>query len=641
MHLALNLSWIWVLLHEESGYFVLMLMITVSIFIGYYSFGLHKKASTRMKAIFFNLMTVFIFLVISGWFFGDKSKYLILAEALLSIFYVLFFLIIPGFYLLKLINQKYFDNRTSFILAIPVSVFCYAVFFIFLQFLKAPALIYLLLNCTFIILLIVLSIKRKIFGELFRLDLASNYAVLLLLMSIIISISYVLVNINNPELEINNQYIAGRGFHRLPGDNYIPFLSSRVFSTYSEPWAGTVRGWTMGDRPPLMGVVHSIISEHGSSFYFFQIVGTILNSLFLIPVVFIARRIFRSPGAAYLTPLAVLFNGFIFINISYTWPKLFGAYFILTGISLIISRKLDKKMSVIIGVLFSLGGLCHGGALLSLPVLFSFLGVYLLFTDGFKTTSKNLLLILLAFVLVLSPWTIYKKANPKINTNRLIGNFVPYEKDMSIVESVNELFKRYPLKKQLEIRTSNFRKIIAGNNLKQTTIAVFSGDWAPYHHRAYTGEFYSPIIAIGEVQIIISSIVGLAILFLSIFRRADFLMMINSKYLFTFFGFVAMSYIFNILAQMSATMNHTLPYTELILGIALFSGIAFSFNLTLRLFTMSLVTIRFLYYIFYTSSKHGFFLLDFFNSVLILAVFALLILSVKFIDLSNQSARSG
>jgi hypothetical protein len=301
------------------------------------------------------LVIITVFLIASKMWV-THSKYVVLFGTTFKILLFLFALFVPGFFLLKLLKKNYFDNNTAFLLAAPTSITLFSIIFIILQIFKSPPLWYFVFNIGVTILIISMAYKNKITKEILYIDNTLKYGFILIVIGAVMATSYIAVNTDNPTQEVNTWTIpANRGFNHLPSDNGLQYDTAMVFANYRQPWSWGLHDWTMGDRPPLLGVVNATIALSLATpaallfnlkpivypFWYYEIIGIVLNLLFILPLTFLARKVFNNEKTIYFVPLAVLLNGFIFLNIYFTWPKLLATYFALLSIAFLFSRPIS------------------------------------------------------------------------------------------------------------------------------------------------------------------------------------------------------------------------------------------------------------------------------------------------------------
>ncbi|UCC39468.1 MAG: hypothetical protein JSV96_17060 [Candidatus Aminicenantes bacterium] len=563
-----------------------------------------------------------------------------LIKSILKILYFLLFLFIPGFYFLKILNRKYFNNNISILLSCPTSIFIFGLLFLLLQILSSPPIIYSVLIGGFITSLLLIAYKKGLINELFRISRIYHYAILLILIGAIINVCFVSIgneSANDISSWEHSRNIADRGLHTLPGDNYAPYQTATVFIKNSKPWV--TKNWTMGDRPPLMGVInciwsHFTLNSENYSFWNYEIVGIVLNILFILPCTIISSRFFRDPHVYYIVPIAILLNTFVFLNIYYTWPKLMEAFFILLIIALFMNKRIGYLSMSIAGILAGMGLLSHGLAILSLPILLTLSMIVL-----FKLKSLKHLVPFIGFILLLqSPWIAYKKLHPSINTNHLLYHYIPTEKyPDDPIRTLTNFFKKVPIKEQLEHRCELIKKVVS-NNMNRAFKSLLTGRVIGYYKRTEMREFLFPIVAIGEFQILfcIPVLSYLTICYFLLKRKEAFLNF-NFKLIALFFSFIILSYLFNAFIKWDISTNHTLPYAELIIGISIISGISFSLLKPIRILSFSLIVAHFCYYVIRSAQRQGFQIFDFYNLSIIVGIIILFYVSRNFVRRDPRS----
>lgn len=580
---------------------------------------------------YFSLCLLFLILLLfSASLCFLESKFLILLDNFINVLFFLLFLIIPGFYFLKLLNRRYFTNNIAILLSYPTSIIVFGLIWIVLQTLNSPPFAYALINGCFVIVILSLACKKKLLPKIFKIDEIYKYGLLLVLIGALIAVSFVSVDTENPKLEVRVSSISKS--HSMPHDNRLQYRTAKVFLNKEAPW--TDNFWTMGDRPPLMGVINSIWAfstlnfKHYTSWYF-EIVGIVLNILFILPCAVISKRIFNNPKVFYIVPVAIFLNIFIFLNIYYTWPKLMGAFFPLASVVLLLIKKRIGYLTMfIVGILWSLAALAHPGAMLSFPVLFLF---YFIFS--FKLNKlKYIIPFFVSFLLLQTPWIIYKKHHPKIDTNNLVILFIPSENfPDNPIKTISNFLKEYPVKKQLEHRFNRIKEFIKRNNIFGAPGSLFSGNLKKYYKNLYKREFFNPAVAMGELQILLCIPILMYFFISYFFKHKKISPSLNIRLLSFFFFFIILSYAFNVFIKWKDSYNHTLPYVELIFGIMIFSGISFSLNKSIRILSFSFIIIRFIYYLINSPLSYKFQFFDIFNILVVLGVIVTICLSQFYI----------
>lgn len=121
-----------------------------------------------------------------------------------------------------------------------------------------------------------------------------------------------------------------------------------------------------------------------------------------------------------------------------------------------------------------------------------------------------------AFIIFQSPWTAYKKMHPAIDTVQLYFFYIPTEfwpqeglsfASKNTLTAMMKFLQAHPLEQQLSVRWENLKQVIMQNTIPDTINAMMSGNWKAYHDKLYPAEFFYPITAIGEVQILLSIVI--------------------------------------------------------------------------------------------------------------------------------------
>jgi len=116
------------------------------------------------------------------------------------------------------------------------------------------------------------------------------------------------------------------------GDWWENYSISQVYlyhGDYHTIWFGHFNLLT---RTPLFNLVASFfLSIFGDHFWVFQIAASVMNSVFVLPLYLLTKRVFgRKTGMLAVTFL--IFNTWAMHNAWYTWPKMLNSYFILLSV---------------------------------------------------------------------------------------------------------------------------------------------------------------------------------------------------------------------------------------------------------------------------------------------------------------------
>ena len=217
----------------------------------------------------------------------------------------------------------------------------------------------------------------------------------------------------------------------LPVDNIIPFNFSRYLVERIDPHdTEVVPSWSAVERGPLAGILTAAVftilglQEHapwlwGSPriFFVYEALLIYLNSLVFVAVWFLARAWFGKRSA----PAALLACGssyFTVVNLVFTWPKFFMAYFLLAAFMLFLHPTqggAENKKGVFCGLFLALAMLAHDSAVFYLLSFFFFGGLLLLRKPAQALRCFGPILAALGAVLL--PWLLYKSSFP--STSRL------------------------------------------------------------------------------------------------------------------------------------------------------------------------------------------------------------------------------
>ena len=338
----------------------------------------------------------------------------------------------------------------------------------------------------------------------------------------------------------------------------------------------------MGDRPPLLGALTALMAlasdqQWNFPFWHYQLFASALNALFLIPIIYICSKLLRSSKAGVLVGVFLFCNSFIFLNIYYTWPKLFGAYLVLIALAIILDEKQRERLlyCIIAGTLCGLASLAHGGAALSLPMLVIFYMLLILKKKKFNVISYGLVFTL-SFGLTQIPWNLYKKAHPEINTqNLLYDHYYPgAQKGIHYSETARKdleifLSRENSIEKQLRQRLPNILKL-KNTGIREETRLLAQGKFDEYFRASRKTEFLYPLATLGVIPLILG-----VLSFSHCIRNAEEEQRIKITEISLLFGMIFCSYVLNASLKWSQPRNHELPYFELLLLLSLMSGLTF------------------------------------------------------------------
>lgn len=549
------------------------------------------------------------------------SRFTPLLEASYFIGAALAFLIVPPAVLLRRWFPQHFDADSAFLVAPPAAIFYLSICFLPLCSLRAPSPAYLLVVLAPAVLAIVLARKPGSLGTLGQIGADARHAIWTTVLVTVAALAFVTAGGNRPADLLTAVTVANREFHSLPSDNALPYDTAMAFASYAAPWQwGPGDNWTMGDRPPLLGVVNAVIAHamgipNQYPFWFFQVVATLANALFFIPLAFLSARLFPSRRLWPLTLLAVAINEFVFLNIYYTWPKLFGTYFLLVALALGFRMPHTRVFFAIAGIVVGLGSQAHAGVALSLPVIGM---AYVALTARVHRLRLVLfaLIFSLGFAAAQTPWKLYKSRHPEIDTEKLLAeHFYPvdYPKlgltpprhyTSKIREELRLFWEQVPAAQQWRIRVENIQALANHDSLLAKSDLVLAGNFGGLNSPLHPSIFFRPVSLLGESSLAL----GGAVLASWLFRRARSGAVergANLPLIVTALGAVLASYVLNAFLKFTPPCNHEAPYAEMLLALVLVNGMCFLAGRLATALVLIAALLRFWYVVDATSRTHG------------------------------------
>ena len=210
----------------------------------------------------------------------------------------------------------------------------------------------------------------------------------------------------------------------LPIDNIIPFQTVRYVTEHISPNAiDPVPDWKFGDRGPLMGLFAGALfllagikeslpwlSSSYPSAFMFEVVGVILNSIFLFPLFGVFRSV-ADRKFAYLLLAFLMVNPFVYVNVVFTWPKLFSVFYGILAFYFVRRNALG-----VAGAFLSLGLLAHES------IVFSVVPFMILIC--FIKTVRSAIIFLFSSVAMQLPWLAYKISASQMSSHLLYHNML-------------------------------------------------------------------------------------------------------------------------------------------------------------------------------------------------------------------------
>ena len=201
----------------------------------------------------------------------------------------------------------------------------------------------------------------------------------------------------------------------------------------SETWRGHLEAnalffniWSIGDRGPLYGVLHSFfyraLEPESAQYVNYVRLGALLNAMYVCPLFLWIYR--RSGDARIASAVVVLvaLNPWFLLNVYFTWPKMLSGALILTALFMLWDEDRPGVYHYIAaGGAFGLGVLSHAASALSFPVFY-------LFTLGLHVRSlpdlRRSLLKPLTISGLMVPWLVYKQIYSPETFNIVTMNYL-------------------------------------------------------------------------------------------------------------------------------------------------------------------------------------------------------------------------
>lgn len=195
---------------------------------------------------------------------------------------------------------------------------------------------------------------------------------------------------------------------QLPPDNVLPrYFATRYYQGKDPKDLGDT--WHGSDRPPLqagmwlmaIGFFPRLIRDAG-----YQAIASVLQAVWILVLFFLNAVLGYSQTRLYFILFCLIFNGFIYVNTVYVWPKLIAAGYCMFGAVLMLYRNTEKRSmnALLAGTALGLGMLSHGGTAFAIIPLF-----IMLFTSEFKLNAKRWALLILPLFFLMLPWSLYQK----------------------------------------------------------------------------------------------------------------------------------------------------------------------------------------------------------------------------------------
>jgi hypothetical protein len=529
-------------------------------------------------------------------------------RALLELLLFFALLWLPGRVLLRRFRPAGLDDDDAFLLALPVSLLGYAALGVPLLWLSAPAPVFKLVFLPLVgaaALLFLRDLPRSV-----EQTVSPNLALTLLIAAC--AVCFVCVGQTQP-WDMSWIHPAARGLHRMPIDNNLPFMTAKVFIDGTAPW--TMGTWTMGDRPPFMGVITAVFAKaflfRELTFFDFTLLGILLDALYTIPLVHYAQKFLPSRRTAFFVAVSLVLTPPLFLNVYFTWPKTFGMFFTLTGLALFTRRAPDSSWCFpslrsvsLLGVLLGVSVLCHASSALSIPLVFVLLACFGRAGAPAPATSRRgrrqlvagAVVIASAVLLLQAPWKLYKLRHPKIDTNTLIYHYIPYlppQKPPPLLDWLEST----GMAEQLAQRSRQVRDTLLGGEFRAVLRALATGDVVPFERTRWHAEFHRPAVQVGELRILLGVLAMAALATSARWRtprlRLPALATPDLRMSLLTMVFALGNYLLHVFLKWKTIAPHELPLLEVQLFAVPLTIAAFALSRALGLLLLLAITQRF------------------------------------------------
>lgn len=325
---------------------------------------------------------------------------LIILQLMLGIYYFLLFLL-PGIVLASYIYPLISAKPLFLLLSVAGSFgIGYATFYIY----YLNPLLGKICSIVIIILSIILFyIRRTIIVTIFK---SSDYIwplrFVILQSLFYLSVLFSLHTDTEAHVEIQGRFLN----NSLQPDNIIPYIFlERIFNGLSV--SHFLGDWLSSDRPPLLTGVLALLralSIFQNPELFYQIMGTFIQSSWIIAIWAIVRNKKWNNTVLFLTLSFITFSGWSLINTNFLWPKISTIPMIILAYILLIQAKRTRADIIIGSLACAFAFLLHGGSIFSILAL----GIMLLYKT-YRLSWKEIGLGILIFIITVLPWTLYQK----------------------------------------------------------------------------------------------------------------------------------------------------------------------------------------------------------------------------------------
>ena len=251
----------------------------------------------------------------------------------------------------------------------------------------------------------------------------------------------------------------------IGGDNILQQLFAEKLYQGADPRQQFFFEWKSSDRPPLQaGIVLLQRPFMLSPRFSYHTIGTVVQCIW-IPAIWALCRTMKLPGQSMSWVLAfAISSGFFLYNSVYVWPKLLAGALGVLAITLLLraalnSQRLSLGQLGVAAVAAALAMLAHGGVVFAFPVALLLLAFPKVFPGW-----RRLLVATLLFILLLLPWTAYRKLYDPPGSERLtkfhIAGVKDVEDERSASQAIVEEYSRLSPSQILQYKWENAKTLI-------------------------------------------------------------------------------------------------------------------------------------------------------------------------------------
>ena len=371
----------------------------------------------------------------------------------------------------------------------------------------------------------------------------------------------------------------------LPSDNIISYNFSRLLiSRINLNLVDVTPNWKASDRGPLAALVNSVffvlfgleggefwMDSSSVLFFVYQFILSYLNILSLLAVWLIACEFLNKRAAAF-SVILLSSTYFYFVNILFSWPKFYMAYFILLAIALWANQ--ERRYWFIPGVFLGAAMLSHEMAAFSVAAFLAlafftklkeYRNLFPAIGNHFKVLLRlfrPILHMFLGFISLVGSWNLFKALYAPSSSRGIYFHLYCYQgqdvENVSLLSLAKDYIEQHSLIDSLLIRLGNL--------------------WYPFNFEYLFVEVFdrwsTPLYLINYIQpyIFFQFFPSLGVFFVILFFLGLFN---NFKTLMPFFTVCFGSLFFAALTAgcEHATVNHVWAYPVFLVS-ALFAGAA-------------------------------------------------------------------